>query len=179
MCLPFENMGILYDRILETGNTPSTRSVGPGAPRFGKGQFLFLIKHASRAETAHLLASGYRFGEPDNVLATVARAMQVDRNYIEEELGLMREYRGPQPVFKPGVYVGFCDMRPNLARGFNIVVKRGQSHAIPGSPLDLSSLDDEQKASVVDFAGQPVSSIITELSAGTDVKSSAKVELFR
>lgn len=179
MCLPFENMGILYDRILETGKTPATRSVSPGGPRFGKGQFLFLVKHASRAETEHLLASGYRFGEPSKVIATVARAMQVDRNYIEEELTLMREYHGPQTVFKRGVQVGFCDIRPNLARGFNVVVKKGQSHAIPASALDLSSLDEEQKAAVVGFAGQTVSSIVTDLSCETDVKSSAKVELFR
>ena len=179
MCLPFENMGILHDRIIETGNAPSTRSISPDAPRFGKGQFLFLVKHASRAETEHFLASGYRFGEPNFVLASVARAMQVDRNYIEEELGLMRQYRGPQTVFQPGVHVGFCDMRPNLARGFNIVVKKEQSHAIPSSELNLSSLDTEQKGCVAEAAGQTVRSIVSELSGDTDMKRSAKVQLFR
>jgi hypothetical protein len=176
MCLPFENLGILYDRILETGNTPTNRSA---SPRFGKGQFLFLVKHASRAETEHLLASGYRFGEPINVLATVARTMQVEKTYIEAELGMMREYRGPQTVFQPGVHVAFCDMRPNLARGFNIVVKKEQSHAIPSSELSLWSLDKEQKACCVELSGQTVRSIVTELSSQGAKTLNPEVQTFR
>ena len=83
MCLPFENLGILYDRILETGNatTNSSSAVDGNAPQFGKGQFLFLVKHASRAETEYLLASGYRLGEPSDVLSNLARAMQVEKRW--------------------------------------------------------------------------------------------------
>lgn len=180
MCLPFENMGILYDRILETGNhTRSNRASSPSAPRFGKGQFLFLVKHASRAETEHLLASGYRFGEPSNVLGTVARAMQVERSYIEQELGMMREYQGPRNGFTAGVHVGFCDMRPNMMRGFNIVVRKDQSHAIPSSELNLTSLDADQKAHVLELAGQTVRSVMTALSKQSDITYSPDIQTLR
>jgi hypothetical protein len=178
ICLPFERMGILYDRILETG---TDRASSPSSPRFGRGQFLFLVKHASRAETEHLLASGYRFGEPSNVLGTVARAMQVERSYIEQELSLMGEYHGPQIGFKAGVHVGFCDMRPNLTRGFNIIVRKHQSHAIPANELALTSLDTEQKAHLLDFAGQTVGSVVTALSQQSerDMTYNPKIRILR
>ena len=55
MCLPFENMGILYDRILETGNGTTNRSsaLGGSAPQFGKGQFLFLVKREKESLFGH------------------------------------------------------------------------------------------------------------------------------
>ena len=67
--------------------------------------------------------------------------MQVqERSYIEEEMGMMREYHRPQNVFQPRVHVGLCNMRPNLARGFNIVVRKEQSHAIPTSREETKGL---------------------------------------
>ena len=92
-------------------------------------------------------------------------------------MGMMREYHGPQNVFQPGVHVGLYNMRPNLARGFNIVVRKEQSHEIPTSHLGLSCLEKEQKACALEFAGQTVRSIITELSDQT--KLSSEVQTFR
>lgn len=180
MCLPFENMGILYDRILETGNhTRTNRESPPSGPRFGRGQFLFLVKHASRAETEHLLASGFRFGELSNVVSIVARAMQVEKSYIEEELSMMRGYHGPQIGFKAGVHVGFCDMRPNLTRGFNIVARKDHSYAIPSSDLTLASLDTDQKVYALSFAGQTVRSVVTALSKQSDISYTREIQAFR
>jgi len=105
---------------------------------------------------------------------------EVERGYIEEEMGMMREYHGPQNVFQPGVHVGLCNMRPNLERGFHIVVRKEQSHAIPTSPLGLSCLEKEQKACALEFTGQTVRSIITELSNQADnTKLSSEVHTFR
>ena len=105
--------------------------------------------------------------------------MQVERSYIEEELSMMREYQGPRDGFTAGVHVGFCDMRPNLTRGFNIVVQRDQSHAIPSTELNLTSLDAEQKAHVLEFVGQTVRSVMTGLSKQSDVIYSPEIQTLR
>jgi hypothetical protein len=179
MNLPFENLGVLFDRILETGHRPSQRTSTSPSSQFGRGQFLFLIKHASRAETAHFLASGYRFGEPHNVIATVARAMQVNRSYIEHELEMMREYCGPQRVFKPGVHIGFCDMRLNVQKGFSIAVRRNQSHAIPSIQLPLLSLNPDQESFLKTFAGKDLNAILKELQASLGTTLDYGMQTFR
>ena len=75
----------------------------------------------------------------------------------------MLEHYGPQSTFRPGVHVGFFGMRPNVQRGFNVVVYEKQTHTIPSTQLPLQSLDDYQKAFVLSFSGKRVEDILKEL----------------
>jgi hypothetical protein len=167
MSLPLENLGIAYDEILETGIMPSKSCSGTVRPmtasKAGGGQCLFLVKHASKAETAHLLSSGYRFAEPSNVVWIVARAMEITGIQAERQIKKMSEYYGPQSTFSPGVHIGFFGMRPNVQKGFNVVVRQGLSHSIPSLQLPVPHLNEMQKKFVLSFAGKTVDEILREL----------------
>jgi hypothetical protein len=168
MSIPLESLGIAYDQILETGirshrTRTATADARPPITNFGRGQFLFLVKHASRAESAHLLSSGFRFAEPVHVIGTIARAMQIDRLDAEDHLKKMADYYGPQSPFPSGVHIGFIGMRPELQRGFKIMVREKQFHVIPSIQLPVASLDATQMAFVMEFAGKTVNNILQEL----------------
>lgn len=182
--LPLETLGVAYDHILETGvmRPQRVRSLSGGKrviANYGRGQFLFLVKHASRAEAAHLTSSGYRFAVLGNVVGTVARAMQIERDEAHHQLERMADYHGPQHYFSPGVHIGFCGMRPILQRGFNIVVREGQTHAIPSLQLPVDSLNAEQVAFIRNFAGNTVNEILTELRVPQPPRMDYDMQIFR
>lgn len=168
MSLPLERLGITYDQILETGiKQQRSRSLSGRmssiTTSFGRGQFLFLVKHASRAETAHFLSLGYRFADPVHIVGNVARAMQIDRTDAESHLKKMSRYNGPSDTFEPGVHLAFFGMRPNVRKGFNVMVPENRSHVIPSMQLPVDVLDDEQKPFVMSFVGKTVDQVLQEL----------------
>ena len=168
MNLPLERLGIAYDQILETGiekqrSRSLSRRMSPITTSFGRGQFLFLVKHASRAETAHFLSSGYRFADPVHIVGNIARAMQIDRTDAESQLGKMGRYTGPSDTFHPGVHLAFFGMRPNVRKGFNVMVSENRSHVIPSMQLPVDVLDDEQKPFVMSFVGKTVDQVLQEM----------------
>lgn len=169
MSLPLEHLGVAYDQILETGKIRQQRSLSlrknttSTAAMFGRGQFLFLVKHVTKAEASHLTSTGFRFAAPSSVIAPVARAMQIERLEVREQLDKMVTYYGPQNTFRPGVHIGFFGMKPNVQRGFNVMVNEKQTHSIPAMQLPLSSLDDYQKAFILSFSGKRVEDILKEL----------------
>jgi hypothetical protein len=127
-----------------------------------------LVKHASRIEAAHLASAGYRFAELNNVFGTISRALQVDKHDVENQLGRMRGYHGPQHAFKPGVHIGFFGMRPNVQKGFNVVVREDSTHVIPSVQLPIKSVDAAQLAKqefIMQYMGKGVNTILKELRA--------------
>jgi len=186
LSLSIENLGVSYDQILETGIQSSQRTriihasgTTANGHQFGRGQFVFLVKHASRTEAAQLSSSGYRFADPSNVVGTVSRAMQVDRADVERHVARMHDYYGPQSAFKPGVHIGFFGMRPNIQRGFNVVVKENQTHEIPSTPLPVKCLDAAQDEFVMQYIGKNVDTIIKELRAPEDFSPDFDMQTFR
>lgn len=169
MSLPLEHLGVAYDQILETGKIRQqkslslSKSTNSTAAMFGRGQFLFLVKHVTKAETSHLTSTGFRFAPPSSVIGPIARAMQIERLEVKEHLDKMVRYYGCQSTFRPGVHIGFFGMRPNVQRGFNVMVNEKQTNSIPALQLPLSSLDDYQKAFVLSFSGKRVEDILKEL----------------
>ena len=185
LSLPLENLGIAYDEILETGvKQKQSRSLSgrlfPPPTNFGRGQFLFLVKHASRAEAAHLLSSGYRFADPVHIVGNVARAMQIDRTDAESQLAKMSKYYGPADTFEPGVHLAFFGMRPKVVqKGFNVIVRENLSHVIPSMQLGVDVLDDEQKPFVMSFVGRTVDQVLQELRAPQTHKLNYDMQTFR
>ncbi len=169
MNLPLEHLGVAYDHILETGiirrqgGLSLRHSSQPSVAPFGRGQFLVLVKHATKSEASQLTSAGFRFALPLAVINPIARALQVDRLEVQHLLGKMVGYYGPQSTFRPGVHLGFFGMRPNVQRGFNVVVNEKQTHSIPSLQLPIASLDDQQRAFVMSFAGKSVEEILKEL----------------
>lgn len=176
--VPLENLGISYDQILETGiqqhglqlnfnfwSRRSSRSSSRGSSitSFGRGQFLFLVKHASRAEADHLLGSGYRFADPVNVVGTIARAMQINRVDGEMQIKKLAAYHGPVNTFAPGTHIAFLGLRPMLQKGFTIMVKEKKPHEIPTIQLLADKLSGARNGFILEFAGKTMDEILTEL----------------
>jgi len=177
MSVPLEELGVAYDQILETGvlspkmcmprffkgsQTPSTPR---GTTRGPSGQFLFLVKHVSRPEATQLLSSGFRFAEQEHVIGTIARAMKIERTEAEKQLSRMSLYTGSQRVFAPGVHLAFFGMRPNVSKGFNVVVRENASHTIPSMQLLETELDASQHEFIQKYMGKTVDEILRELRA--------------
>lgn len=187
MSLPLESLGIAYDQILETGIVSSRRAPQASAQAtratanrsYGRGQCLFLVKHASKSETHHLMSSGYRFADPSNVIGLIARAMQITRMEAESQLRNMRYYYGPENSFPSGVHIGFLGMRPNVQKGFNVVVREDRSHVIPSLQLPVRQLSEEHKEFVISFAGKTVTEILNELRSLPPTKSDYDMQAFR
>jgi hypothetical protein len=185
MSLPLEHLGVAYDQILETGiirrqgSLTLRHSSQPTVAMFGRGQFLFLVKHATKSEASHFTSTGFRFGMPSAVIGPIARAMQIDRLEVQHQLGKMVGYHGSQNTFRPGVHIGFFGMRPNIQRGFNVVVNERQTHSIPSLQLPIASLDDQQKAFVMSFSGKSVEEILTELRIPQTPRMDYDLQTFR
>jgi hypothetical protein len=138
------------------------------------------VKHASRAEAAHLLSSGYRFADPVLIVGNVARAMQIDRTDAESQLVKMSNYYGPADTFEPGVHLAFFGMRPKVVqKGFSVIVRENRSHVIPSMQLRVDVLDDEQKPFVMRFVGRTVDEVLQELRAPQTHKLNYDMHTFR
>jgi hypothetical protein len=186
LTVPIETLGVLDDKIIDTGMQRSKRQKGaasgltlPDTHQFGRGQFVFLVKHASRSEAEHLQSSGYRFAEQNNVIGTVSRAMQIEPEYAGAQIRRMNDYYGPQYTFAPGVHVGFFGMRPNVQKGFNVVVKENQSYSIPSSQLPFDSLTPAQEEFLMQYVGKGVETILKELRAPQPVSPDFDMQRFR
>ena len=177
MSVSLEELGVAYDQILETGVLApkmwiqrffkrSQTSSNSKVVTYGHaGQFLFLVKHVSRTEATHLLSSGFRFAEQGHVIATIARAMKIERTEAEKHLSRMSSYTGAQRVFTPGVHLAFFGMRPNVRKGFNVVVNENASHTIPSTQLLQTELDASQHEFIHRYMGKTVDEILRELRA--------------
>ncbi|GAO48507.1 hypothetical protein SAICODRAFT_92499 [Saitoella complicata NRRL Y-17804] len=174
---PLEELGALYDCIVQTGVKRSGKSdknadleSGLAAPVYGKGQFLFVVKHASRAQVTKLQASGYRFAEVHNVADLLSRAMQIDQQEVIRQIESMRDYLSADKSFAPGVHVGIFAVRANLHRGFKVLVKEDARHMIPSFQLGVMSITPEFKQILQSYGGETVSSVLKQLRQPSKIK---------
>ncbi|KAI9831437.1 MAG: hypothetical protein M1819_005036 [Sarea resinae] len=155
---PLENIGVLYDEIMVTGTTTHGRYINKGRLRsgsstpsldlergppilFGRGQLLFVVRRASRTETARLQASGFRFAAVHNVVDILARSMQVTREDLLKRIDGMREYSEAPRILEQGVHLACFALRPLRTKTFEILVRKDATNLIPTTTLPLASLD--------------------------------------
>ena len=159
---PLTNLGILYDSIMSTGNVKrgkngvnlfskgslpssindiSSAEKGVAPMVHGRGQVLFAVRQAKKAEAARLTASGLCFANIPNIIDILARSMEVEKAALELELSKMHSYVRTERLLDPGVHLGCFALRPLISRGFEVLVQHGASNMLPTAPLHLAKLE--------------------------------------
>ncbi|KAI5359867.1 Putative MHYT domain-containing protein [Septoria linicola] len=151
--LPLEHLGVLYDKVIETGtlrveakekrstiSEERTMAEVEAALRlslFGKGQIMFITRELTQDETDKLLNSGFRFAGRQQVSRSIAQAMQIPQRTLEAHLHDLRRYvESLMNTEKPGTYLAFFAMipKPN-GKGFDIAVRKENQDQLPDVPL--------------------------------------------
>lgn len=155
---PLEEMGILYDGIMNTGTTQFKRagrlsslsSGGKTSPdiehgripiSFGRGQLLFVVRLANKVEAGRLQASGFRFADVQSIADSLARNMQVTREELLRYIEGMQQYSKQNRVLEPGVHTACFAIRPSVLRSFDIVVRKDTTNLLPSIPMQLDDLE--------------------------------------
>ncbi|KAG4304126.1 hypothetical protein PORY_002490 [Pneumocystis oryctolagi] len=147
---PLHQVGILYDGIMKTGQKKERKMKQDNQPSnlvlrlYGKGQMLFLVKHASRADCNRYLSYGFRFAPVHLILDGLARSFQVPKTEIMEYIESMQQYQIHDDSYKPGIYVGLFAVKAHVHNGLKIVVDKQNDSMIPSKMLSHRILDQEQ-----------------------------------
>ena len=155
---PLEDIGVLFDQIISTGQKPKARgrkrtspasSVdlerdGLSLPMLGRGQLLFVVSQVEKREAEHLQAAGFRFAIPGHVGPILARSMQVDRDELLRQVDNMREYASGTHVLDPGVHMAFFCVRAAVQRGFDVLARRDARNQLPTMQLPFQTLENWQ-----------------------------------
>ncbi|GAB7364874.1 hypothetical protein MBLNU230_g5665t1 [Neophaeotheca triangularis] len=169
MHVPIDKLGILYDRIVETGtigpedriqkrSTVSAEEVtndvemGVQVAALGKGKLLFLVRRLSSEESDKLLNAGFRFASAHHVTRTIAHSMQVPPNVLEWHLTALKRFVDDnRKAPKGGTYLNLFAMigKPHN-RGFDIAVQKENQDLLPGFQI----ASGEPKNWQVDFLKQ-------------------------
>ena len=157
-----ENMGILFDEIISTGQKPTEKSKavksetaseassvdlerdGLALEKLGRGQLLFLVKEVDRREAEHLQAAGFRFAMTPNVIPILAGTMQIPRRQLIRHLQVMREYVTESHILEPGVHFALFAIRASIGAGFDILARRDARNQLPTMQLPIETLEPWQ-----------------------------------
>lgn len=155
MNLPIENLGVLYDNVIETGTlnrhdpcckqrwkrakepTPAELEAVLRRHLFGKGQVLFITRQATEEDSAKLLNCGYKFASVQHVGRKIADAMQITLPTLEKHISGLKRYNEDLMITeKSGTWLSFFAMVPKPHhKGFDIVVQRDQRDQLPDVQL--------------------------------------------
>ncbi|RDL31329.1 uncharacterized protein BP5553_09538 [Venustampulla echinocandica] len=155
---PLENVGVLFDEVLGTGQKPSSKlndrsnsrestdleSDGASVSTLSRGQLLFLVRRVNRREADQLAASGYRFAEIQNVAHIIARNMQIKCNDLHGRLFSMYEYASETHILNPGVHLACFAIRASVQGGFDVLVRRDARNQLPTMQLPIDNLSSWQ-----------------------------------
>lgn len=151
MHIPIEKLGILYDRIVETGTlgpedriqkraTMSAEEVisdtemGLKVAALGRGKLLFLARQLSAEESDKLLNAGFRFAHLHHVTRNIAQSMQIPPTVLEWHIiALKRFVEDGRKAPRGGTYLNLFAMvgKPHN-RGFDIAVQKENRDLLPG-----------------------------------------------
>lgn len=152
---PLENMGVLFDEIINTGQVkPKAQSMSSRhtsvtsdpehGPAYSRGQVLFLVNKVNRRESEHLQAAGFRFASTHNVAPILAQSMGVDREDITHHIDVMREFARETHILEPGIHLAYFALRAAVSGGFDILARRDARNQLPAMQLPFSSLEGWQ-----------------------------------
>ncbi|KAK3654545.1 hypothetical protein LTR56_003191 [Elasticomyces elasticus] len=163
MHLPTDRIGVLYDKIVDTGTlraddklgrravVPVTEALdvesGKTLKLFGRGQLLFLTKQLSSDDADKLLNAGFRFASVQQVGRHIAETMQIPLPTLEYHTACLRQYTHKLAESeKSGTWLSFFGLipRPN-SKGFDVGVKKDDQDQLPDAQL-LSTEPEQWQA---------------------------------
>lgn len=152
MHIPVERIGVLYDKIIETGTLKredwakrATIQVdkigemesGGSLHLFGKGQLLFITRQLSTEDADKLLNAGYKFGTVQQVGRNIAETMQIPTAALEGHFAGLKHYVEKRDVVeKAGTWLSFFGLIPRPSnKGFDVGVKKADQDQLPDVQL--------------------------------------------
>ena len=193
---PLEKLGVLYEAPLSTGIVEmgkSTRRLGMLVQRkqtpamldiesghsyiFGKGQFLFVCRQLSRAESTRLQASGFRFATIPQIADILSHSMRIASPELIKQMEDIRVYSKGQQMLTPGVHVACFMLRPTVRKGFDVLAKNSARNQLPMVSLPIESLDPLQQAILTSMNDWTVASMLKSLKPEPD--DSFRKQLYR
>ena len=152
---PLENMGVLFEGIMQTGTIDkkskgklfsrasdnfSAIERGTSPMSFGRGQLLFIVKSASKAQATRLQAAGFSFATLTNVMYRLAQSMEVTQGELSTQLHHMQRYSVEEHMLEPGVHFGCYALRPKILGGWDILVSKDTKNLLPAVRLTENNL---------------------------------------
>jgi len=164
MHLPVERIGVLYDKIVETGTLTNEdwakrttvqldkigeMESGDSLHLFGKGQLLFITRQLSTEDADKLLNAGYKFGSIQQVGRNIAEAMQIPTAALEGHVGCLKRYVKKRDMLeKAGTWLSFFGLIPRPSnKGFDVGVKKADQDQLP----DVQLLPGEPQQWQIEF----------------------------
>ena len=166
MHIPLQKLGVLYDKIIETGTLPDDKparrtsraahkalshdlELGTKPHLFGKGQLLFLVRKVPESEADRLLNSGYRFAPIQNVGRNIAEPLQIPLTVLESHIADLKHYVDDlEKADVPGTWLSFFALiaKPHSS-GFDVLVKKQDQSQLPAAQF----IERPPQQSEVDF----------------------------
>lgn len=186
---PLENVGVLFDEILSTGqNGYKARSrhstsglvdlerAAMEPQLLGRGQLLFLTKRASSRDAENLQNAGYRFAGIHNVVDILARSMQINAYDLAGQLVSMRDYAKETSLLEPGVHMAYFAIRASVSGGFDVLVPRKARSQLPTMQLPFKNLEKWQIDFLSQFGGLSVTECLERFKSKSHLPSLSQKE---
>jgi hypothetical protein len=153
---PIENLGILYDEIVPTGQdlkskirgksemTLDVERDGMSPASVGSGQLLFLVKCVNRQDAERLQGAGFRFANIQKVLPLLSSILRVPAKGFKARLDMMRDYANEHRMLDPGVHLALFAVRASLApdgHGFDVLARIDAKNVLPTMQLPFDNLE--------------------------------------
>jgi hypothetical protein len=167
-----DEMGILYEEITPTGHLSSSNrkardiarglvpkgrqpvdperatinTNGAAVEKVGKGQLLFLVSRADKAEAVDLQAAGFRFAAKEMVLPMLSASLQIDDREVSRRIDLMLDYIGDSHILAPGIHISCFAIRASIGAGFDVLARKDAKNLLPTMQVsDLVTLEPWQE----------------------------------
>jgi hypothetical protein len=180
---PLENLGVLYDDILRTGQTERKRAGCTGnndadfPSDFGHGQLLFVLRVVDKIESSRLQALGYRFADIQHVIDILAKSMRVNPKELITHIESMRDHSTRDNVLLTGTHLAYFALRASAKGGFSILVQKAARNLLPTVQLPIVAMDQTHIDLIENLDGMSVESI-TKLLREKGITSSPKEQVF-
>jgi hypothetical protein len=188
---PIENIGMLYEEIVPTGqgldDDNRSKKSGKGSKRGGisrnssmtdlerealggsspgKGQLLFLTSRVDPFGAQSFEAAGYRFASIQDVLPILASSLQVKATSLDRRFKLMIDYASEIDMLDPGVHMACFAIRASLAvgrHGFDVLARRDAGNQLPTMQVpEIDTLEDWQKEYLNRFDAFPAATCLKQ-----------------
>ena len=179
---PLPQLGVLFEEQVGTGAMTQTNVIqnlkhsrklskafaSPNDPErglahhehFNKGQFLFVVRQLEKGEVDDMAAQGYRFAALPQITDHLSRSMQIPTVDISKYLGRMKKYATTESRMKPGIYVAGFMLKPNLTRGFDVLVPTNAQNQLPTMALPFTTLANWQFNMLYEFDNWKIGDIL-------------------
>ena len=101
----------------------------------GRGQTLFLVKHATRKQCQRFQASGYAFAPTQSVIEGLARYSQMDVAELRPHFDSMAKYSPSFQALEHGVHLACFIIKPSVHQNFDVLVDKRSDNLLPAIQL--------------------------------------------